>query len=216
MQIIYKLKHNYYELIVAKTINNSDILFNKIKDKLSYVEIENYNSIKNEKRKCEWLAVRILFFEMNDKHYEIKYYKYGKPFVENNYCISISHSNGVVAVIKTKNNNKGIDIEKISERIYRIAYKFLNKKENHLICKNNKLKYLYLNWCAKETMYKIYSKGSLDFKKNLNVEIKNIEQQGTINCEIIKNQFNCQYTLNYKFLDVKKKNDFLLVWYSGI
>lgn len=215
MKIIYKINTADYKLITAEINNNSDFLFNKIKNKLSNAEIKYFYSVKNEKRKCEFLGVRILFSEMQGEYSEIKYDKYGKPFVKNNYDISISHSKNVVAIIKSKKTNSGIDLEKISERINKISYKFVNDKERNNIENSEKLKYLYLIWCSKEVLYKVYSKGFIDFKENFNIKITNIKNEGVINSEILKEEFNQKYILNYKFLNINNKNDFLLVWYSG-
>lgn len=87
----------------------------------------------------------------------------GKPLLEG-YHISISHTvrrqGGYVAIMLSKSHEVGIDIEYVSNRIMKIAERFLRKDEkpvtvaDHLVC-----------WCAKEAVYKLFSSDDLTYQQ---------------------------------------------------
>lgn len=121
---------------------------------------------KNEQRLKQWLATRLLvnfFFE----DALIVYDELGKPYLDNKWHISISHSNEYVAVILNKNENCGIDIEKISSKVDRIKDKFLNDVDLINVTSEQDLT---IYWGAKEALYKYYGKKEVLFIENLFLE----------------------------------------------
>lgn len=163
------------------------------------IEINNFN----EKRLLEWYASRYLLFKLEKKQersFCLKD-KFGKPFFKNlSQKLSISHSGEyVAAVISTY--NIGIDIQKISEKVEKIKYKFLSKIELKLCGKN--IKDLNRYWTAKEAMYKTYGIKGLDFIENIRVNpfvMKN--EYLTSNSCIIKSNNRLNYSLYSK--DIKE------------
>jgi 4'-phosphopantetheinyl transferase EntD len=74
----------------------------------------------------------------------------------------------------------GLDLERIDTRIGRVAHKFINEEEQTYISKvspEDLNQFQTIIWSAKETMYKIYGKKELDFKKHMNVEAFKINQK---------------------------------------
>jgi 4'-phosphopantetheinyl transferase len=121
---------------------------------------------KNEQRLMQWLATRLLlsvFF----KNATIIYDDLGKPHLDNDWKISISHSNEFVAIILNKTDDCGIDIEKISNKVTKIKHKFLNPSDLKTVITN---KHLTLYWGAKEALYKCYGKKEVLFIENLFIE----------------------------------------------
>ncbi len=217
MKILFEKQDDFSKVLVAKLISDTETLYNKISKKINEEELSAFHSIKNEKRKKEWLGVRILFDQMVDNYEQIKYDKYGRPYPEGEEYISISHSNGLVALIVSKIPKPGIDIELVSEKIARVALKFLTKEEVDECDESEKIKHIYLNWCGKETLYKIHSKGNLNFVENLKIKHSKIKDEGILKSTIITNEISSEYSLNYKFLKPEENKDqFLLVWHSGI
>ena len=88
----------------------------------------------------------------------------GKPFFENNYKISISHSGVYVAVI-ISDTAVGIDIETINDRILKIKSKFLETELNYPMELNGETSLVY--WNIKESIFKAVEKPGIDFKKNI-------------------------------------------------
>ena len=95
-----------------------------------------------------------------------------RPFIRNsNLQISISHDENWAAVIISK-NKVGIDIFCPTEKIFRVADKFLNDEEivllkNHFSSEIEKLKWYSMIWCVKETVFKWMGKDSVEFKQDM-------------------------------------------------
>ena len=89
---------------------------------------------------------------------------HGKPFLHNStQHVSISHSHELAAAI-IADEVVGIDIQKVVEKIERIAERFLNAEELNFISPSlYRLEQLHVCWCAKEALYKAYGKRELDF-----------------------------------------------------
>ena len=84
---------------------------------LSPTEEISYQQIKNERRKCEFLAVRQLLKAMIAGEYVLKYDCDGRPMLENSEnFISISHSSDMVAIIISEKPT-GIDVEPVSRYV---------------------------------------------------------------------------------------------------
>lgn len=98
-----------------------------------------------------------------------------KPYLANDaFHFSISHCKDYAAAIVSTQERVGIDIEISQQKINKIAHKFTSSKEIELLKKitsnqsNSSLNdYLTLIWCCKETMFKWYGLGSIDFKTML-------------------------------------------------
>ena len=74
------------------------------------------------------------------------------------YHISVSHTKGYAALILSRNQEVAVDIEYFSDRVERISSKFLRKDENA-----SDLDSKLVHWCAKETVYKLFSEENLKF-----------------------------------------------------
>jgi len=127
-----------------------------------------FENVRNEKRQKEFLASRILINKLHPQPQKINYTAEGKPYIENSDVnISISHSGNRVTVIAHPTCNVGIDIEKSSPRIVKLAGKFLNNDE--LSEFSNDQEQMILAWSVKEALYKIIGTGAADFKQTLHI-----------------------------------------------
>lgn len=106
---------------------------------------------------------------LKDSKFELDYSPERKPFLKNRAeHISISHSHDKLAIILNKNENTGIDIELMRDKVRNIQQKFLDDKE--LQFANNDVERLVTLWAAKETLYKIYGLKEIEFSKHLKIE----------------------------------------------
>ncbi len=118
-------------------------------------------------RRKEWMASRIMASEYFGERKFVSYDQYGRPVLEDHaWRISISHSKKFVAIQLMEGDPPGIDIELSESRIHRIHHKFVNDFESAQFDLENALD-LYRIWCSKEVAFKIYRKGSVDFRKHL-------------------------------------------------
>ena len=122
--------------------------------KLFDVEISAY---KSEVRRLEKLAVYSLLWKMTNSKVLVSHNEDGKPIVDG-YNISISHTRGYASVILSKLKNVAVDIEYYSDRVARIADKFIREDEIATDIASQ-----LINWSAKETVYKYFSEQNLQY-----------------------------------------------------
>ena len=100
---------------------------------LDYYELDEYdsnliNSKKNKLAKEQFLAVRKTL-KLENPSYKIRYDESGKPSINSDLNISISHSNHMVAIVFSGYSRTGIDVEQKDSKILNIQNKFLNEYE---------------------------------------------------------------------------------------
>jgi 4'-phosphopantetheinyl transferase len=121
---------------------------------LNLTEKAQLESIRNVKRQCEFLAVRILFGKVW-KNRQIYYTDSGAPYLEGvETYISISHSKRFVCLMHSK-YPCGVDIESVESRALKVAGKFLNESEMGLISEEFPARDATLLWSAKESLFKL-------------------------------------------------------------
>ena len=173
-----------------------DTLISKLK--LDQSDIATVESFKNHQRKLEWLSVRTLLKEMLGKNSKIVYGPERKPYLHNNeFNISISHSKNLTSILMSKKKRVGLDLEFMTNKILRIADKFLRPEELENINKDLELYHLYLHWCAKEALYKICDKVDINFVTNLNIEPFIPKDNGLMLGTVNNSYMNEKFTLNY-------------------
>ncbi|RLD62819.1 MAG: hypothetical protein DRJ01_05360 [Bacteroidetes bacterium] len=177
--------------------------------KLNKCEQKYFDKLTNQNRKFEFITTRILLNKLLSDKKTITYNKNGKPFLsDDSYKISISHSKKMVTIILSKDHEVAIDVENVlSERVNKVSSKFLSEKEQKLIKSENKTTQLFIYWCAKETLYKIFNKKNLNFKENIFIEPFNLKKEDSFVGKIITQELTDKFSLNYFFLD-----NFVIVW----
>ena len=94
---------------------------------------QELNRFVSERRKMEWLSVRVLLYAMLQEDKEIGYSPEGKPYLtDHSFFISISHTKGYVAVMLASFTPAGIDIEQYANAFtrYPIGISVLTNKRN--------------------------------------------------------------------------------------
>jgi 4'-phosphopantetheinyl transferase len=163
---VYQIKNvsDYIKVGIWKITETEDELLNILISK--GFDDSSIIQTKNKQRLKQWLATRVLLAEFFNNTI-INYDNLGKPYLDNGWFISISHSNEFVAINLNKKSHCGIDIEKITPKVERIKHKFLNPTD---LKKINSLEHLTLYWGAKEALYKYYGKKEVLFIENLFIE----------------------------------------------
>ncbi len=146
-------------------------------------------SIKHPQKQIEFFCSRLVIKYLADwlgvKYLGIKKDEFGKPYlVGSEWQMSITHTAQYVAAVMHPTEAVGIDMEKPSEKLQRIAHRFLSASEN--IEANDDVEKLCIYWSAKEALYKLYGKRKVIFSENLYIfpfheEAKQITGQLTIN-----------------------------------
>ena len=160
-------------------INNSTkiILWKIIPGELSETHLnkEDKNLLKIRKGKNSkeyFLAVRKLL-ENEDPELTIKYDLKGKPFLNKQKGISISHSNEMVVIGISNETHFGIDIQHKTDKIFKIKSKFLSKKEGKFLGKTDNMEFLIKVWSAKESIFKALGKEGVSFLNDIEIDTSN-------------------------------------------
>ena len=96
-----------------------------------------------------------------------------KPYLpDEKYHFSISHSGNYAAAIVSSTQRVGLDIEFVSPKIESISHKFLHETDIAWMQASSlpvytPLQLLSFMWSAKESLFKWYSLGGIDFKEHL-------------------------------------------------
>ena len=146
---------------------------------------ESFMRFSAEKRKQEWLAVRVLLKELCGEEKKIAYFPSGKPYLEDQSAfVSFSHTSGYVAVALHPSAEVGVDIEQYGTRVQRVASRFIREDEKVSVKSGDEIYALLLHWSAKETMFKLMKDEAVDFIKHLHILPFVPEESGTFHaCE---------------------------------
>lgn len=194
---LYK-KHatSEYQWGIWKVTESLDQLFALLPDN-GAAFLENLNTFKSESRKIEWLAVRVLLYTLLKRIEPIAYHASGKPFfASGNGHISISHTKGYVSVIVSETYEVGIDIEKISDRVQKVAHKFVRDDEQLPEDPAQHIQALLLIWSAKEVMFKCMNEEAVDFREHMRIDFKDIHSECFMGRET-RTLRNRQYVIHY-------------------
>ena len=180
--------------------------------------------IQSDKRKQEWLAVRLLVKYLTSSEIPVRYRENGAPFLATfQLHISISHTKGYAAVILNGNPRPGIDIEYRSERAWKLRKRFMNENELQMITLLNNTNQsvdgsaLYkqitlatLCWCAKETVYKSLQETGVDFINHLHIVPFSLSEKGSFSLKETKTNQQKTYLIHYQ-----TNEDFIITWTNG-
>lgn len=198
---LWKINESYQELI----------------EQLFMFEQENFS---NNTRNLHWVATRVLLQNLliklgiNDKQI-LKKHANGKPYLHNSSIdISLSHSGDFAAVMISSTQQIGIDIEIITEKITRLAPKFVNSFEFEHIIEEHKIKQFYFIWSAKESIFKFYGKGELDFKENMSLDLRHFSpnQDGVVPARLSKADYIADLWIAYSIIE----NQYVLTWIKTV
>ncbi len=167
-------------------------------------DVANY---KSTTRKMEYLAERALLHALFPTDTpKITHNEDGKPLLTNQHAISISHTRGFVVIMTAPEGRLGVDIEYRSDRVNKIADKFIRKDE-HADTTEERLAI----WSAKETTYKYFSEQNLEYydmktepftatEKGF-LEMRNLKSGGSICVNFV---ITSRYLLTFASEEMKK------------
>ena len=165
---------------------------------LSKIEKTSFNTIKNERRKKEYLAVRALLKKMAGSDFKIFYEKSGRPQLKNYPLnISISHS-ADLAVIFLSKENAGIDVENTGRKIAPVAKRFLSEAEiTHTENSSDKQLMQTIYWSAKEAIFKCTYEENIRFNSQIMIEPFELEEKGNFRGTLKTEHRTFMFELNY-------------------
>ena len=166
-------------------------------------DIEQFQALSDHERSMHWLSSRVLLRKMmNTKSFiDLQIDENGKPYIKNfPQKVSISHSGKRVAVLLS-NRDCGIDIELMSKKITALAPKFISDDEMKYIDDDYLIETMYVFWCAKEAMYKLYGRKKLDFKQHMRLYPFEYKDTGKIKGHLERKEYSKDLNVHYKRID---------------
>ncbi len=158
------------------------------------------------RRRLERLAVRALLYTLTGTDTPICYEASGRPYLSDvRASFSASHTDGYAAVLVGQPDMQaGIDIERYSERVRKVASRFIRKDEQPQLFHNTDLWALLLHWSAKETLFKCLNQTDIDFSRHLRIFPFEPQPEGSfLACEYRtprQQQFRLHYFLHPDFV----------------
>ena len=175
-------------------------------------EMEEISFIQSESQRKQRLAVRALLNALLDEKVYLSHHDNGKPYLENNPVnISITHTEKYVAVILHDEEDCGIDIESLDRDFSAVEKKALSEDEIDDLEVEKRNEQLAIYWCAKEAVFKLLSRYSVDFAEQIEIERFHPRGEGELEATFIdKNGDEDEFNLEYLTFDRH-----VLVWVVG-
>ena len=182
MALVYQQDINEHTKIAVWLIDEPVSYFSK--------RVSPLKKISHPLKNIQHLAALNLLLELHAdfpfQHLQIA--TSGKPFLKDSaYFFSIAHAGKYAAVITSKTQQVGIDIESNHNKANLVANKFLSENEQEMI--HDFSDELMVNntmaWTIKEALYKLDGMGGLRFKEQINInEFSNQKNIIVSKCEI--------------------------------
>lgn len=187
MPLVYQQNINEASRLAVWHITESEDFF------LQKVPLSN--NITHPHKRLQHLAGRYLLPELFE-HFPLKLVQIAdtkKPYLlDEAYHFSISHCADYAAAIVSKTNRVGVDIEVVSAKVEKIKNKFLSASEQEMLDalqsgSNNRL--LTLAWSIKETIFKWYAEGGVDFREHMHIRSVSLNgNEFTAKCTLLKRE----------------------------
>ncbi len=187
MPLVYQQNINAATKIAVWHITEPEDFF------LAVVPVQR--EIKHWHKRLQHLAGRLLLKELYpDFPVElIQVADTKKPFLENEpFHFSISHCGDYAAAMVSKTHRVGVDVEFLNEKVAQIQHKFTSEEELKVFEKLTpeniqpstfNIQHLTLCWSVKESVFKWWGSGQVDFKKDIVIRsITGLPEQGVVHC----------------------------------
>lgn len=214
MPLVYQQNINATSRIAVWHITEGEDFF------LATVPVQR--EIKHWHKRLQHLAGRLLLKELYPEFpvEMIQVAETRKPFLENEpFHFSISHCGDYAAAMVSKTHRVGVDVELLNTKIEQIQHKFTSDEELKIFTITGfaniqssiparpaggfNIQSLTLCWSIKESVFKWWGRGEVDFKKDIVLKsLSGSPEQGVVHC-IFRNEF--ELDIHYLFFN----NNFL-------
>lgn len=158
--LVWKISESYDELFETVILNEKNLI--------------RLDGMKSEMHQRGFLSVRKLLQTAGYTDLDLYYDAFGKPHLNDDKYISITHSHNFSAII-ISDSTVGIDIELQRDKIIRIADKFCDSENQFLsrsfeaVNKEEYIRKLTVIWGIKEAIFKIRNEKGISFKDHIKV-----------------------------------------------
>jgi 4'-phosphopantetheinyl transferase len=178
----------------------SSVLAESHPEVIAHVLSEARTRFGNERRRNEWLAVRACMAHILNR-VDIAYRSNGEPYLpESGLAISISHTDGVVAVALSSLSRTGVDVQAMTPRITALESKLCSEEERSFLssaAEERRLQ-LLLIFSMKESLYKALDELDLLYLTAFRVKPFTLQQEGEASMAFSRNNYEYPFRLQYK------------------
>lgn len=140
---------------------------------LTAAEEDELAGITHFEQRIEWLACRAVVRELVEAqgwtYAGLQKDEFGKPhLLDRTAHVSLSHTAGWAAAVLHRSRPVGIDIEPMRDKFTRVVPRILSEPEIAHAAGDPARLAVY--WCAKESLYKLYGKRQLTFRRHLHID----------------------------------------------
>ncbi|RXR20761.1 4'-phosphopantetheinyl transferase superfamily protein [Flavobacterium amnicola] len=166
---------------------------------LTDVNYIRLNTMKSEGHQKGFLSVRMLLNHCGYSDFDLYYDEFGKPHLNDGKHISISHSFDFSA-IAISDENIGIDLELIKEKVLKIAPRFMEISHLEHLSHQDQMKKATIIWGIKESIFKLENEVGISFLDHI---FENPFQLAEKKCtaELHFNNTIQQYTIYFEEID---------------
>ncbi len=210
MSLFYTDSENDMQLYVWKMEETSTELYRLLGNRASYLEEQCEKRFKSEKKKNEWLAVRVLLRMALGENVSILYRSNGEPYLAGSNCkISISHTKQYVCLAVHPYRHVGVDIETFSHRIDRLVPRIIHPSEKPAIplAGDDATRYSLMIWSMKESIYKCLDMPMLDYQYGIRIDSFLLEKKGKTSVTYHFKGFCYSLQVHYLYTP-----DYVLTW----
>ncbi|GAA4759830.1 MULTISPECIES: 4'-phosphopantetheinyl transferase family protein [Flavobacterium] len=149
---LWKITEDYNELFCQVSLKDTSLA--------------RMEKMKSESHQKGFLSIRMLLQHCGYNDFDLIYDKLGKPHLKDGKHISISHSFDFSA-IALSNQNIGIDIEQVKEKVLRIAPRFMEMWHLENLSEVDQMKKATVIWGTKEAIFKIKNEVGISFPDHI-------------------------------------------------
>lgn len=163
-----------------------------------------HRDVTHPKKRLQHLAGRFLLqYLFPDFPYDqIQIADTRKPYLAGErYQFSISHCGDYAAAIVSRTHRVGVDVEETKDKILRIKDKYLSPGEQKLFIPDPATpdsRLLTLLWSAKESVFKWYGAGEVDFRRDIRLSEMD-SSSNTLRCDFGKS--GSTLNIHYRMFD---------------
>lgn len=173
--------------------------------RLKEASLTRLQGMKSQSHQRGFVAVRLLFQEAGYSDFDLYYDEFGKPHLQDGKHISISHSHDFSAIVISQ-ENIGIDLEQIKDKVLRIAPRFMDVTHLEGLSESDKMRKATVVWGIKESVFKLKNEVGISFPDHImESPFELSDQQCT--AELHFNNKVQLYTIGFEEID-----NYALVW----
>lgn len=189
-------------------------LFDEVQ--LKDINLIRLKTMKSELHQRAFLSVRKLLNHCGYTDFDLIYDQSGKPFLKDalrqaqgDRHISISHSHEFSAIVLS-DENIGIDLELVKEKVLRIAPRFMDVSHLEGLSEIDQMRKATVVWGIKEAIFKVKNETGISFPDHI-AESPFLLSDKKCTAELNFNNSIQHYAIFFEAIDSEDNQDYMLV-----